>query len=222
MAVFEEAGLAIISPLASLWKEFVAVFPGIVAAIIILIIGYFVSLLLGHVVRIVLAKLKADNILGKVKAPDSLTKLSISSLAGRVTKWYVFIIFLGEAANVLNLGLMSDMFLRLVLWLPQLIVALLSVFVGLIIAYYVGHIIEKDVALKGSRTMARVFEYVIMFIAVVIALEQIGLEVDLLKNTFLILVGSLGLGIALAIGLSFGLGLKGDAAKSFAQLKKKF
>ncbi|MFH1065386.1 MAG: hypothetical protein V1734_02665 [Nanoarchaeota archaeon] len=222
MAVLEEAGIAILSPLASLWQGFIAIFPGLVAALIIIILGYFVSLLLGHVVKIVLGKLGADKIMGKVKAPSSLQNFSVSSMTGRLTKWYVFIIFLGEAANILKLGVLSELFTRFVLWLPQLIIALLAVFVGFIVAYYVGHVIESDIKLKGAKTMAKVFEYVILFIAFVIALEQIGLQVDLLKNAFLIVLGALGLGVALAIGLSFGLGLKGDAAKMFANMKKKF
>ena len=222
MAVLEEAGIAILSPIASLWQGFIAVFPGLVAALVIIILGYFISLLLGHVVKIVLRKFGADKILGKVKAPASLQNFSVSSMTGRLTKWYVFIIFLGEAANVLSLGVLSNLFTRFVMWLPQLIVALLAVFVGFIVAYYVGHVIESDIKLKGARTMAKVFEYVILFIAFVIALEQIGLEVDLLKNSFLLVLGALSFGVALAIGLSFGLGLKGNAAKAFADLKKKF
>ncbi|MDD4878217.1 MAG: hypothetical protein PHO02_04230 [Candidatus Nanoarchaeia archaeon] len=222
MAVLEDAGVAIVTPIGSLWQSFVAVFPGLVAALIIIVLGYFISLLLGHVVKFVLGKLGADKIMSKVKAPDALQKFSVSGITGRLTKWYVFILFLGESANVMNLGILSNMFTRFVLWLPQLIIAMLAVFVGFIVAYYVGHIIEADIKMKGSRTMARVFEYVILFIAFVIALEQIGIQVDLLKNTFLILIGALGLGVAIAIGLSFGLGLKGNTAKMFADLKRKF
>ncbi|MEK6863871.1 MAG: hypothetical protein AABX27_01145 [Nanoarchaeota archaeon] len=222
MAILEEAGLAVVSPIASLYKEFVAIFPGLVAALLIIILGYFISLLLGYVAKFVLRKLGADKILGKVKAPVSLQDFSVSGITGRLVKWYVFIIFLGEAAGILNLGVLSELFTRFVLWLPQLIVAMMAVFVGFIVAYYVGHVIEADIKLKGARTMAKVFEYVILFIAFVIALEQIGLQVDLLKNAFLLVLGALSFGVALAIGLSFGLGLKGNAAKMFADMKKKF
>lgn len=222
MAILEEAGLAVVSPIASLYKEFVAIFPGLVAALLIIILGYFISLLLGYVAKFVLRKLGADKILGKVKAPASLQNFSVSGITGRLVKWYVFIIFLGEAAGILNLGVLSELFTRFVLWLPQLIVAMMAVFVGFIVAYYVGHVIEADIKLKGARTMAKVFEYVILFIAFVIALEQIGLQVDLLKNAFLLVLGALSFGVALAIGLSFGLGLKGNAAKMFADMKKKF
>ena len=199
-----------------------AIFPGLVAALLIIILGYFISLLLGYVAKFVLRKLGADKILGKVKAPASLQNFSVSGITGRLVKWYVFIIFLGEAAGILNLGVLSELFTRFVLWLPQLIVAMMAVFVGFIVAYYVGHVIEADIKLKGARTMAKVFEYVILFIAFVIALEQIGLQVDLLKNAFLLVLGALSFGVALAIGLSFGLGLKGNAAKMFADMKKKF
>jgi len=221
MALFEEEAIQIITPLANLWNGFVEVFPGIIAAIIILIIGYLVSLLLGYVVKVVLSKLKVDKVLEKIKAPEAISKLRISSIFGQLTKWYIFLIFFGSAVDVLNLGVLSSLMERFALWLPQLIIAILSVFVGLVVAYYVGHLIKEEAAIKGAETAAKLFEYVIIFIAVVIALEQIGIEVSILENTFLILVAAFGFGCALAIGLSFGLGMKAQAAKYFEKAKKK-
>ena len=223
MAFFEDAAFQILSPLVNLWQSFVVVFPGIIAAIIILIIGYFVALLLGHVVRIVLAKLKVDGVLGRVDAPKAISKLRISSILGQLTKWYIFIIFLGSAAEVLTLGALSDLLTRFVLWLPQLIIAILSVFLGLIVAYYVSHIIEKEAKIQGSRAVAGLFRVLVLFIAIIIALEQIGIEVSILENTFLILIGGLALGMAIALGMSFGQNLK-EPVNSFLQnlnIKKK-
>ena len=54
-----------------------------------------------------------------------------------------------------------------------------------------------------------------------IALEQVGLEVSILENTFLILVGGLSLGLAISLGISFGHNLKAPVAKFIANLKKK-
>lgn len=219
--VLEEAAVQILHPLVSLWQSFVDVFPGIVAAIIILIIGYFIALLLGHVVRIVLSKLKVDNVLGKVNAPKSVSKVRVSSILGQLTKWYVFIVFLGSAAEVLELGALSELLVRFVLWLPQLIIAILAVFLGLIVAYYVSHIIETEAKVKGAKALGSMFKFIVLFIAIIIALEQIGIEVSILENTFLILIGGVALGAAIALGISFGQGLKGPVAQFIANMKKR-
>lgn len=220
MAVIEDAALQIVSPLVSLWQSIVYALPSMLFAIVLAVLGYFIALLLGHGVRIVLAKLKVDNVLEKLKAPKSVSKMRISSILGHLTKWYVFIVFLGSAAEILSLGVLSDLILRFVLWLPQLIIAILAVFLGLIVAYYVSHLIETETNVKGAKFIASMFKGVVIFISLIIALEQIGIEISVLKNAFLILVGGLALGAGIAIGISFGHSLK-DPVSDFVKNMKK-
>lgn len=221
MVYFEEAAVQILHPLVNLWNGFVNIFPGIIAALVILALGYFIAFLLGRFVKLVLSKLKVDTVLSKVNAPKSISKVSISALLGQLTKWYVFIIFLGSAAEVLTLGALSELLTKFVLWLPQLIIAILSVFLGLIVAYYVAHIIEKETNIQGAKQMSILFKVIIVFIAIMIALEQIGLEISILENTFLILVSGLALGMGIALGVSFGHNLKAPVGRFLNKLKKK-
>lgn len=210
----------LLNPLVNLWNGFVVVFPGIVAALVILIIGYLIALIVGHVVKVLLRKAGLDRVLQKVSLPKAIGKFKLSSLLGVLTKWYIFIIFIQAAVDAVNLGALSIMLNRFVLWLPQLIVAILAVFAGLFIAHYVSHLVEGHSPMKGTKFMSSLLKVVIIFIAVVIALQQIGIEVSILQNAFLILLASLGLGVAVAIGLAFGLGLKGRAAMYLDKLKK--
>lgn len=221
MVLLQETALQIVSPLIKLWESFVNIFPGLIAAIIVLILGYFVALLLGHVVRLVLSKLKVDKVMSKVDAPKPLSKLELSSILGQLTKWYIFIIFLGSATELLRLGALSALLAKFVLWLPQLIIAILAAFLGLVVAYYVSHIIVKEAKLPGAKPVAAFFKVVILFIALIIALEQIGIEVDVLKNMFLILIGGIALGAAIALGMSFGQSLKAPVNDFVQSLRSK-
>ncbi len=221
MVYIEEAASQILTPIVNLWNGFVKIFPGIVAALIILIIGYLFAYLLGRFVKIVLSKLKVDTVLKRVDAPKAVSKVRISAILGQLTKWYVFIIFLGSAAEVLTLGALSNLLTKFVYWLPHLIVGILAVFLGMVVAYYVAHMIEKEANIKGAKQMAMLFKFIVIFISIMIALEQIGLEVEILENTFLILVGGLALGMAIALGMSFGQNLKQPVGKFINQLKKK-
>ena len=205
MAYFAEE---LLNPLVNLWNGFVMVFPGIIAAIVILLIGYFIALILGHVVRVLLSKIGVDKGLGKISLPKAIGKLKLSSLLGVLTKWYIFIIFIQAAVDAVNLGALSIMLNRFVLWLPQLIIAILAVFAGLFVAHYVSHLIEAQSPMRGTKFISKLLKAVIVFIAIVIALEQIGIQVSILENAFLILLACFGLGAALALGL----GLKGKAA----------
>jgi len=222
MAVVEEVTITLLNPLINLWNSLVEIFPGLVAGLVIAIIGYFVALILGHGLRLLLEKTNVDNVIQKLKLPKAIGKLKVSNVFGTLAKWYIFIIFLQAAVDAMNLGTLSVLLMQLVLWLPQLIIAVLAIFVGLFMSHYLANLIEGHSEMKGAKFASSFFKIVIMFLAIVIALEQVGLEVSILENAFLILLASLGLGIALAIGLGFGLGAKDEAKELVSKIKKHF
>ncbi|MFH1229801.1 MAG: hypothetical protein V1678_05270 [Candidatus Aenigmatarchaeota archaeon] len=222
MALIETAAENLLNPLVNLWNSFVSIFPGLIAAIFILIIGYLLALIIGHVVKVVIQRAGIDKAILKFKLPPTIGKIKVSSVLGQITKWYIFIIFIQAAADTVNLGTLSVLLAQFALWLPQLIVAVLAVFLGLFLAHYLSNLIERESQMKGIKYISNLFKVMIMFIAVVIALEQIGVEVSILQNTFLVIIGSIGIGFALAIGLAFGLGLKDKAAGMYESIKKNF
>lgn len=211
----------ILNPLFNLWLSFVDIFPGIVAALIILILGYLIGFIMGHAVRIILQKIGIDTQVQKSKLTKSIGNAHISALVGEITKWYIFVIFLQSAVDVLRLGTLSVILTQFALWLPDVIAAVLIVIFGLLFAQYVDLKIQETSKVKGSNTWGKVLKWAITLIIVVIALSQIGIDVSLLENIILLVVGAFAVGIALAIGLSFGLGSKGEAANIVKKITKK-
>ena len=65
--------------------------------------------------------------------------------------------------------------------------------------------------MKWMNFLSRLMKVVIVIMAVIISLEQIGIEVSVLENTFLLIVGAFAIGIAAAIGIGLGLGMKSQA-----------
>ena len=220
MAIFQDIVLTLVTPLSDLWESVRIILPGLFAGLIISILGYFIALIFGYAVRMLLHKTKLDDYLERLKLPRSIGKIRASILLGTLTKWYIFILFLQAAVDVMNLGTLSLMLSQLVLWLPQLILAVLTIFLGIFMAHYLTHQIELHSEMKGVKLACTFFRILIVFIAVIIALEQVGLDLSILENAFLILLASLGLGFALAIGLSFGLGAQ-DEAKDFTSKFRK-
>lgn len=211
---------ALTNPLVSLWVSFVELLPNLIAAIVILIIGYVVAYIIGHALKVLLWKLGLDKQIEQAKLSKAMGKLRLSSILGEITKWYIFLVFMQSAIDLVNLGTLSLLLQEFVMWVPNVIAAALVIIFGLYIAHFVAMKVREHTDVKGGRTLTGILNAVIIFIVVVIALEQIGINVSILTNTFLILLGGLALGIAIAIGLSFGLGTQKDAGKALEKIKK--
>ena len=212
---------ALTNPLISLWDSFVELLPKLIAAIVILIIGYVVAYIIGHAIKVLLYKLGLDKQI-ESKVSKSLGKMKLSLILGEVTKWYIFIMFLQSAIDLVNLGTLSILLQEFVIWLPNVIAAALVIIFGLYLAHFITTKVREHTDVSGGRTLTAVLNIVITFIVVVIALQQIGVNVSILSNTFLILLGGLALGSAIALGLSFGLGTQKDAGKALDKVSKWF
>jgi small-conductance mechanosensitive channel len=75
--------------------------------------------------------------------------------------------------------------------------------------------------IKSKHLLAMVTKAVILIFTIAIALEHIGINVEILKQTFLLLLSAAALGVGLAIGIGFGLGMKDDAKKILRNIGKK-
>ena len=214
-------GTEFLNPLVSLWNSFVILIPGLIAAIILAVVGYLIAYIIGHALKLVLAKANLDKKVEQARISKAIGYIRLSSLFGELVKWYIFIIFLTAAVDLLELGTLSDILSRFVLWMPNLIIAILVVIVGLLLAQFVKVKIEEHAKTALAKTASNTLMIVIAAVAIIIALDQIGIEVGILENLVLLIVGAVALGVALAIGLSFGLGNKKEANDMLRNLKKK-
>lgn len=214
-------GSDFLNPLINLWNSFVLIVPGIIAALILSGVGYFVAYVIGRALKLVLAKARLDKVIEQAKVSKIIGYVRLSSLLGEIAKWYIFIIFLTAAVDLLELGKLSDILNLFVSWVPNLIAALLIVIFGLLLAQFVKIKIEEHAKTSLAKTASNILMGVISAIVIIIALDQIGIEVEILKNLLLVAVASIGLGAALAIGLSFGLGNKKEANDLLKDIRKR-
>ena len=215
-------GNLFLQPLYKLWMGFVYVFPKIVVALLLLVIGYFIAYAIGHFVKWLLDKAGVDKYVKDRSFSKEVGHTNLPGLFGEVVKWFVFVIFLNVAVSVLNLDVLSDILHSFVLWLPNLIVAMLVFFAGVALAHYVDRKVKSHTKMKGMLVMSGITKVVILFLALVIGLKQIGVQVGVLENAFLIILGALGLGFALALGIGLGLGLRDEAEDAVQKWKKNF
>ena len=220
VSTISNTGSMMLQPLYSLWDKFVNVFPGIVWAIILVIFGYILASILGYSFKLLLQKFGLDEQVKRAKLTKAVGSIHLTMILGELLKWYIFIVFLQSAVDVLNLGALTDLLERLVLWLPNVIAAILVLLFLLFLAHFLEMKIVENSNMKGVKTIAVILKYVLITIAAIIALNQIGIDVSLLENLTLIIIGSLAVGIALALGIGLGLGLKKEGESIINEIKK--
>lgn len=218
LSFISRTGAGLLDPLVELWNGFARVIPSLILAIIVTIFGYILAYIIGHAIKIGLQRAGLDKQVAKAKLTKAIGQVHISSLLGELVKWIIFIIFLGQAADIVKLGTLSILLNRFVLWLPNLIFAVVVLVFGLIFAHYVDIKVQEHAKVKSAKIASQTLRVIIIFIFGIIALEQINIDVSILKLAFLILVG----GIALALGLAFGLGARNDAANWMKGIKRMF
>lgn len=220
--IISDTSIAIISPLQKIWLKIVEIVPNIIGAVIVLIVGCFVGVILGHAVRVVLEKIKLDDYIKKAKLTKAVGHTHVPALAGEIVKWYIIILFLAPAAQLVSLGALSTMLVKFALWLPTLMGAVIIFLLGLAGIHYLNATIEEHTQMKGAKLANKILSWVLTIILVILALKQIGIDVSILENTFLIIIGAFALGLALALGIGLGLGLKKESEDILKNIRKHF
>ncbi len=208
------------NPLSQLWGAFVTVLPSIIVAVLVILVGAFVAVILGHALRILLDRLRVDELLRKAQLTKAVGHTDVPALLGELLKWWIIIIALQVAVSTLELGSLSDILGSFVLWLPKLLVAVVIMLLGLSAAHYVEIKIMEHTRLKGMRLTAKILKWVILILVSVQALDLIGLDVSLFENLILYVIVALAAGIALALGIALGLGLRKEAENIIKDVKK--
>jgi hypothetical protein len=215
----ETTGQALLNPLTQLWNKLVEVIPGILAAGVVIVVGYVIAAAFGLIFHRFLEAVKVDSHLKKAGLSHSIGFVNIANLGGALLKWYIFALFLVQAAGFLRLGVLSEQLAKLAAWLPNLFAAVIIMLVGLILSDMVA-----DRMLHAKRRGVRVFSSIVRWFAIIfvalIAVDKIGIDVSFATNTILLLIAGAALGIALAFGIGFGFALKDEAKTVLKHLKK--
>jgi hypothetical protein len=130
---------------------------------------------------------------------------------GGLFYWLVILAALMVAFNSLDLAYVTDLIGRIVLFVPKVMVAVLILVFGIYFARFVGAALAAylhKIGVREAALVGRLALYAITIFVIMVALDQMGLG-DIIRQTFLIVVAAIALGLA----ISFGLGGKRRAAE---------
>ena len=181
--------------------------PRLLLAILILVFGWLTA----KVVRLATIKtLRAVNfnVVTEKAGIDHFLQQGGSDIdtirvLGELFYWLVLLAALMVAFNSLDLAYVTDLIGRVLLFVPKVMVALLILVFGAYFARFVGAALATylhNVGVGEASLVGRIAFYAITIFAIMVALDQLGLG-DIIRLTFLILVGAIALGLALGFGL---------------------
>ncbi len=196
----------------------------ILLVLVILVIGWLVAKLIKSVVTKLLRAVKLDELSDRIELESLLAKggikYSLSELLGVVVYWLAILVTFMVAVNSVGLTVAADLLNRVVLYIPNIIAAIFILILGMFVATLLKNIfqtIATNAGLAGEKLLGKIVEVLVMVFVSIMALEQLNIGAKTLQLILGIVLGALGLGVALA----FGLGCKEIAGKIVAEFLDK-
>ena len=208
-------GQAMMTSVAAALAMFLGAIPKVIAFAVILIIGWFIASLLAKAAAALLRAVKFNDLAKRSGLADFVQQMGVktdaSGLMAAIVKWFVRLIALVVAFDALGLPAVSEVLQQLLLWLPNLVVAMVVLVLAGLAANAVHGLVRGATASAGFGSpdlLANIARGAIWVFAVVIAINQLGIATTLVNTLFMATVGA----VALALGLAFGLGGRDTAA----------
>jgi hypothetical protein len=209
VAPVRDMGEALHASLGNALGMFLTAIPRIIGFVVVLIVGWFVASLLAKGVAALLRAIHFNDLAQRSGFAGFVQNMGVrrdsSGVIADVAKWFVRLITLVVAFDTLGLPAVSGVLQQLLLWLPNLVVALAILVIGGLCAGALSRLVRGATAEAGFSnpdTFATVAKVAVWAFAIVVAVNQLGIATTLINTLLIGVVGAL----ALACGLAFGLG----------------
>jgi len=203
-----EWSAALMTSLAAAMALFFSAIPKVLGFLVIVIVGWVIASLIEKGVAALLRAIKFNDLARRSGLADFVTKMGTQTdsagMIGLVVKWFIRLIALVVAFDALGLPAVSDVLRQLLLWLPNVIVALVVLVIGGLAARALGNLVRGAAAeggLGNAELLAKIASVMVWAFAIVVAVNQIGVATELVNTLFMAFVGAIALGAALAFGL---------------------
>ncbi|MFT5313806.1 MAG: hypothetical protein ACI8Z9_002301 [Paraglaciecola sp.] len=199
---------AVSGSLEILFSQFASFLPGLLAAIVIVVIGYFIARILRFGVAAILKRVGVDTLGAATGIDVQLSKLgdkaSISSALSLMIFWIVFLVFIITAADSLGLSQLGQTMDQFLLFMPKLIAATLILLFGLTTANLIKSTVYESAKSAGfdfARPLSKVSFILVVVLTLSLTIGQLEIETRLLDAIIIIVLAALGVGAAISLGL---------------------
>ena len=187
----------------------IATLPRLFGGVVFIIVGFIVAKYLSKLVSRVSRKLGVDKLgarLNKIEVIENASfNIHMSKVLAQIVYYFTALIFLVAATDVIGMPALSNLFNDILNWIPNLLVALVILAVGIVFADFLKGIIHTACTSFGipSARLISMFAFYFLLINIVIsALSQAQVDTTFISSNLSILVGGAALAFAIAYGLA--------------------
>lgn len=211
--------MEILSVVQGAWSAFatkITVFlPKLLGAVIIALAGLAIAKLVQFAAGKFLRLIRLDSASEKIGVKDFLTKGGISKAPSEIIAlllyWFIMVFVLIAAMDAMGLPIVSGILNDIFLFIPNVVAAILVLVLGILVGSPFSSVVRtaaSNAGLAAAEALGKIAYYAVLVFAGAIALIQLGIGVQIITLAFGLFLGA----VALAAGLSFGLGGRDMAA----------
>ena len=209
-----------LEPLRAILFQIGAFLPRLLVAMVVVVVGWLFAKLARFTVEKALRAVNFPVLTERAGLDGFLRQGGMTgdttSLFGVLAYWLVILATLLIAFNGLGLTYITDLLTRVVWFVPNVFVALLILAFGAYFARFVGDTVTtygRNIKLQDAVFLGKLAQYAILIFVVLIALDQIKVGGDIVRESFLVILA----GVVFALALAFGLGGRDWAAERIEQ-----
>ena len=216
--------VVVIDPVREMLSRVAVFLPTLIGVLVILIVGWIIAGILKSIVVKVLKLIQLDTASEKSGLGDVLRrggiKQTVAELIGVLIYWLVMLLVFMTALNALGMTVAAALLDKVILYIPNVIAAIFIMALGIFFASMIGTIVRTasgNAGISQAKFLGQLTQVVIMVFTVVVTLEQLNIATTVLTFALNIILGSMGLAMALAVGI----GSKDIAGKLMQELVDK-
>ncbi len=205
-------------------QQVVVVLPGLMVAVALLIVGWLTARFIRKLLIRLMKLFRLDILAERTGIEDFLlqggVKYTAVTLVASVVYWLILFTVILAALTSLGLQTATDLVQRIVLFIPNVVVATLVLMFGGLFAKFVRGLMYtylNNIGVTGADIISNIGQIAILLFVVFVALEQLSIGGQILISGFQIAFGAL----CLALALAFGLGGKEWAAHLLERMWKR-
>jgi hypothetical protein len=194
--------------------------PSFIGGLLILVVGIIVANIVKRLVISLFSFMRLDRVFHNAKGVRSAEVKLWEEIVAEIIRWSLFFVFLIPALDLWGLSRATTVINQFILYLPNILVAVVIAFVGAIAANLLNDVVQRSTRSLGSTTansIAVMTRGIILFFTALVVLNQLGVAQDLIRILFTGIVFM----VTIAGGLAFGLGGKDLAREILMELKHK-
>ncbi|WP_296383586.1 hypothetical protein [Winogradskyella sp.] len=193
--------------LTTMWLEITKVFPNIIGALVILVIGWLVTKLVVKIIKKVLKLAKANKLDDKLNDIEIIEgkKLNFDTIkvVSKFVKYLMYIVLLVTASDIMGLDIITKQIGDLIAYLPKLFSALVIFIIGLLFANFVKNGLKslfESMDLSGGKMISQVVFFLLLTFISITALNQAGIDTEIITSNINMIIAAFLLAFAIAFG----------------------